>query len=156
MLKVFQTPNLAFGADMAMESGVHLVNGLQALLKDNPHPDTQSIKRLLKDYQNRREPPTTAYLNSTYDHLRMLAGMTAWSRFQLRYIVPMVGTRWILDNQVAPLFAQSPKLNFVPMPRELKYRIPYHDDVVMQSSSKSTLASLWEWLWGTTKPSLDK
>lgn len=155
VLTVYQTPNLAFGAEMAMESGVQLVNVLKSLLKDNAHPDTQSIETAFKEYQDRREAPTKAFINATSDHLRLLAGTAAFSRFILRYLLPMIGTRWILDNQVAPLFAQSPKLDFVPMPRQLDYRVPYHDDVVMQPPSKASLASLWEWLWGS-KPSADK
>lgn len=107
------TPNLAFGANNSIESGVALVNNLrklQARLGDNA-PTTSQVAETFAAYQQARFGRAKWCVNQTGMYTQF-ASWSNWVNELLgRYVVPYLG-RFITDNVFAALPRDGLVLDF--------------------------------------------
>src|ERR1700756_3898940 len=91
------TPNLAFGANNAIESAASLVNNLHALLKVDPTPDTKDLEKVFAKYQAERHSRARLFTRITATYTRFAAWQNWLSSFASKYIIPLIGDQFIAD-----------------------------------------------------------
>ncbi|KAK2749197.1 putative secondary metabolism biosynthetic enzyme [Myotisia sp. PD_48] len=123
------TPNIAFGANSALESVASLCNEINRVVKSHPKgtPTRAELNAGFQKYQRTRTPR----VKKIFDLAAMMTRLQAWDgwllKFVMRYIVPLVG-----DNRVADQFAKvikgAVKLDYVPLGNVPRGSVKWEDN----------------------------
>ncbi|ROW15907.1 hypothetical protein VPNG_02531 [Cytospora leucostoma] len=108
------TPNVGLGLNSGWQGVAELTNRLRKLVATRgQEPDTQSVKKVFKEYQNSRKgmAKTTMLVSSTYT--RVVANQSLWYRF-CDWVTPAIGGDIaVLNNVASPIVKRSVTLDFV-------------------------------------------
>ncbi|EED19835.1 FAD-dependent monooxygenase, putative [Talaromyces stipitatus ATCC 10500] len=153
------TPNIGLGGNSAMESIVVLTNLLNKAIKEHPQgkPDRAALQSLLTEYQKERQVRMRQFIDFSSLATKTQAWENLWYKILSR-VIPFLPDD-TFAKQASALFKAAPKLDFVPVPGNLKGTVKWDDEVLEIKNRKVISApSLGEWtqsmLRWTVKPIL--
>ncbi|KAH8657759.1 hypothetical protein BX600DRAFT_499833 [Xylariales sp. PMI_506] len=129
------TPNLAFGANNAIESAVVLTNLLHNTLATQSNLDTESIERSLSNYQQQRNDRANWCVFVSGQYTRTVAWGNWMSELLGRYIMPLVKINIIADWFFAPIPKGGVVLDFVNEKHHINCRVPWLNGAVTGQSA---------------------
>lgn len=134
------TPNVGLGGNSSMESVAVLANLLNKEVKQHPDskPDAGAIESLLAKYQAQR----SVRMQQVIDFSGLATRIQAWDNLwykALSRIVPLLP-----DNtfalQAGKLIKAASKLDYVPLPDDMKGTIVWEDDELDEKSRRGEQA----------------
>ncbi|PCG89044.1 Monooxygenase, FAD-binding [Penicillium occitanis (nom. inval.)] len=124
------TPNIGLGGNCAMESVVVLTNLLHKAIKEHPQgkPDKAAIQNVLHEYQKDRQVRMRQFIDFSSLATKIQAWETTWYKILSR-VMPFLPDD-TFAKQASILFKAAPKLDFIPVPGNLKGSMKWDDDVL--------------------------
>lgn len=107
------TPNLAFGANNAIESAAVLANLLHSSIAKDSKPDLDSIERLFSEYQKQRNSRAKWCVLVSGQYTNAVAWGNWISELVGRYIMPIISMNVIVDWFFSPIPKGGRVLDFV-------------------------------------------
>jgi len=125
------TPNLALGANTAIESAAALGNALNTALKDaqgtsNGHLDQAAVAAAFKQYQQNRLARATECKDKTGMNTRIHAWDGWFWKFFVKKVMILFGEKFVLKD-TANLILGGVKLDYVPLKNPHSGTIPWLD-----------------------------
>jgi 2-polyprenyl-6-methoxyphenol hydroxylase-like FAD-dependent oxidoreductase len=115
------TPNLAFGANNALESAVTLTNVLHELVKESTNPTSAEIDTAFQRYQSQRMKRAKACLFQASSYTS-LAAYEGWG-----YETVLKLTLWygddLVQRQIGGWVKEAPRLDFLDLPEGEKEKV---------------------------------
>jgi hypothetical protein len=123
------TPNLAFGANNALESVAALANALNRTLSSSTTlPTTETLSALFSSYQNQRFARAKAHHDLTGFYTRLAAWDGFGMKFASRYLPLITGDKVVVDG-FAKLVRGGVKLDYVPLKEKKEGTVKFLDEV---------------------------
>lgn len=149
------TPNIGLGGNSGMESVVVLTNLLHKAVNSSPNgkPDYNTLQSVLTEYQAERQIRMRQFIDFSGLATKLQAWETIWYKIMSR-VIPFLPDN-TFAKQCTALFVKAPKLDFVPVPGNIKGTVPWDDEVAelkTQEKPKPLLGKGVQNLlnWGTT------
>lgn len=123
------TPNIGLGGNSGMESVVALTNLLNQAVDSHPQkkPDYQAIQRLLTEYQSERQQRMRKIIDFSGLATKLQAWETPFHKIISR-VVPFLPDD-TFAKQASALFKGAPKLDFIPVPGDIRGSMQWDDEV---------------------------
>lgn len=136
------TPNIGLGGNSGMESVVALTNLLNKAVKSDAQakPDYDTVQRLLTEYQSERQER----MRKIVDFSGLATKLQAWET-PLHKIMSRVAPFLPDDTfakQASALFKGAPKLDFIPVPGNIKGTMQWDDEIPTGALTKPSQSLL--------------
>jgi 2-polyprenyl-6-methoxyphenol hydroxylase-like FAD-dependent oxidoreductase len=130
------TPNTGFGMNSGLQGVAQLVNRLNALLKQTPNPDSESISSIFSDYQASRMSNSKEAVDVSGLYTRLVAWNNPVWRFTDQYLLPFVkGDNTSLNILMSPIVQKGVPLDFLEEKNFKHGTYAYHTGPVTASAS---------------------
>ncbi|KAF2810454.1 FAD/NAD(P)-binding domain-containing protein [Mytilinidion resinicola] len=137
------TPNLAFGANSAMESVAALSNGLNRALKNQSDStlSREQISMVFQDYQEKRMGRVTKVHDFTGGFTRVSAWDGLLNKFMALWVLPIASHEFVGDK-FSRLIRGGVKLDYVPYKESRSGSVHWDDESRENAGGKGKLTSV--------------
>ncbi|KAH8670849.1 hypothetical protein BX600DRAFT_231238 [Xylariales sp. PMI_506] len=133
------TPNIGIGGNIGIESAICLANHLHALLQTKPNPDTALLAEAFAAYQAQRTDAVKYWCGLSHIHMKFITfdDERQKQRFDSRASPdgPQLVEKAGFAKGYVETISQGIKLDYVPLPSELKGLVPWADSATSPNTA---------------------